>query len=383
MEQPSRNTNPKSHWSFFSKTSGFIARPRPFTVRRRRRARLISLLACLAIAAQSLYEASGWPLVGQASEPRQSDQAAAQRAPLKPATPSPYLIETLIDINEDIDLKRIWQMLNLAPPSAAAYKCKGDCEAEIFDLAASDEDHKKTIALRISYEKSHFYQYLVFKQRASAASNEGDWELLGNIDCLDQRDAPPSQRIEQGDGRTWLVIKELWKHGPALAAYGEVWIEIQEHALKRVLAYPVEGHHRPCQGQPGRSLQSLLLRHDLDNGDYTIPIQFMVAYEIANCDRPEASLALFAKGAKAYYVWNAEQGRFILDEARSGVTEKQIAGFSGAQGFSDAAFVEDNFQELAEIAANGDARRKSWLKTFLAGLPNTPRKADLQRRLQP
>jgi len=380
MEKQPRITIPKSLWSFFSKACGFVAKLGLLTTCRRRSALLISLLACLPIAAQNRNHDLG--LASQARQPRQADQSAADHPLSKTASPSPYLIETLIDINEDIDLKQIWQKLNLAPPSAASYKCNGDCEAEIFDIVASDENHKKTVALRISYEKGHFYQYLVFKQRAVEAAQEGAWELLGNIDCFDQRDGPPGQRIEQGDGRTWLVIKELWRHGSALATYGEVWVELQERALKRVLSYPVEGHDQPCQGQLGRSYQSLLLRHDLDNGTYTIPIQFMIAYEIANCDRPAASLALFSKGAKAYYVWNAEKGRFVLDEGRSDVTEKQIASFSGAQGFSDAAFVEDNFQELAGIAAGGDARRKTWLKTFLAGIPNTPRKADLQRRLQ-
>jgi hypothetical protein len=372
-----RNTAPTSPWSFFSKASGFIAKPAPFAARRRF-ALFVGLLACLPCAAQGRLGANDQPLTRQAGQPRQADD----RAPSKPAAPSPYLIETLVDINEDIDLRQVWRMLDLAPPSAASYKCDGDCEAEIFDLVGRNEDHQKIVALRISYEKSHFYQYLVFKQRASDAPPEGAWELLGKLDYPDQREAPPSQRVEQGDGRTWLVIKGLSKHGATLTAYGEAWVEIQEHALKRVLAYPVEGHDRPCRGQPARDLQSLLLRHDLDNGTYTIPIQFMMSYEIADCDRPEAPLALFSKGAKAYYVWNAAQGRFVLDGGRSEITERQIAEFSGAQGFSGAAFVEDNFQELAGIATGGDARRKAWLKAFLAGLPDAPRKADLQRLLR-
>src|SRR5689334_20109602 len=227
MEKQPRNISPKNLWSFFSKASGFLARPGQFAICRRRGALLISLLICLPIAAQSRGEASDWPLASQASQSHQPNRPADERTRLNPASPSPYLIETLIEIHENIDLKQIWQMLNLAPPSAAAYRCNGDCEAEIFDIAESDENHKKTVALRISYENRHFYQYLVFKQRASDASQEGAWELLGNIDCFDQVDAPPSLRVEQGDGRTWLVIKELWKHGAVLATYGDVWVEIQ------------------------------------------------------------------------------------------------------------------------------------------------------------
>ena len=329
---------------------------------------LFSLLAGLLSAAQETQQ-------------RRPDPPADQRAVQKTAPPSPYLIETLIDINEGIDLRRIWQMLDIAPPTGDAYRCDGGCEADTFDIPISGEDHKGAVALKIFYENGHFYQYLIFKQ-VTTASQEGAWRLLGKIDCLDQRDGPPGERIEQGDGRTWLVIKESWGRRAGPVVRGEAWHEIQDDAVKRVLAYPVEGHNAECQSQPGSSFKAMLLRHDPENGTYTIPIQFMVAYEVTACSSRDAALPLFAKGLKGYYVWNAAQGRFTLDEARSDVTERQIAQFSYAQPFSEAVFVEDNFRELADIASNGDARRKGWLQNFLSRAQTTPRVADLRRRLQ-
>ncbi|MEN3336082.1 MAG: hypothetical protein V7641_5447 [Blastocatellia bacterium] len=382
MEQKHRNTARQPLCSFFSEARCFLRQQGQPATGRLRCAFLFSLLACLPIAVPGRSEATHWPVALQEKQPPQPDKPADARDLPKTATPSPYLIESLLDINEEIDLKRIWHMLNIAPPTGESYRCEGNCEAEIFDLVIGDKDHKKTIALRISHENSHFYQYLVFKQRGSDAPQKGAWELLGKVDCFDQRGAPPSHRIEQGDGRIWLVIKEMWKHGMGMAAYGEVWYEIQESALKRVLSYPAKGHDPACQRQPRRAYQSIPLRHDLENGTYTIPIQFLIAYEIGVCDRQDAGLALFSKGAKAYYVWIAENGRFVLDETRSGVTEQQLARLADAQGFSDEAFVEDNFQELARIAANGDAQRKSWLKNFLTRIQSTARKIDLQRLLK-
>jgi hypothetical protein len=381
MEKKHRNTARKSPCNFFSEALGFSPKQGRLALCRRRFALLFGLLICLPVAAQNKNEARPLPIAPQEKQPRQPDQPADERALPKTETPSPYLIESLLDINEAIDLKRIWQMLNLAPP-AGSYRCEGNCEAETFDIATGDEDHKKTVALRISYENSHFYQYLIFRQASSDSPRQGEWQLLGNVDCFDQQAAPPAHRVEQGDGRTWLVIKASWKHESGTLAYGDVWYEIQESALKRVLSYPVEGHDGTCQRQPRRSYKAFLLRHDMDNGKYTIPIQFMIAYDMADCARPDAPLSLFAKGRKAYYVWDTRQGRFILDEARSEVTEQQIASFSGAQPFSHAAFVEDNFRELADLARSGDARRKAWLRDFLIGTPGTPRQADLQRLLQ-
>lgn len=382
MEQQQRNTARKSLCNFFSETPGFLTKQRRLTICRLRFALLFSLLACLPIAAQSRNAARPVPLAPQEKQPRQPDKPADARVILKTAMPSPYLIESLIDINEEIDLKRIWQMLNIAPPTPGAYRCNGDCEAETFDVAVSNEDHQKTVALRISYEKARFYQYLIFKQTGSSSLGEGVWKLLGNIDCFDQQDGPPSYRIEQGEGRAWLVIKVLWGQETGRLVYGESWYEVQESALKQVLAYPVEGRDPACLSQPRRSYESMLLRHDLENGTYTIPVQFMIAYEIADCERRDTSLALFAKGAKAYYVWDTGEGRFILDEKRSDITQVQIARLSDVRPFNNEAFVEDNFQELANIAASGDARRKAWLRNFLTRIQNTPRKADLQRRLQ-
>jgi hypothetical protein len=369
MEKKHRSTARKRLCSFFSEVIHRWAKQRRLTLCRLGSALLFSLLA-------------GLPLAAQETRQRQPDPPADERAMQKTAPPSPYLIETLIDINEEIDLKRIWQMLDIAPPTAGAYRCDGGCEADTFDIATSGEDHKRMVALKISHKNGHFYEYLIFKQADSGAREEGAWRLLGKIDCFDQRDGSPGHRVEQGDGRTWLVIKEAWGQRAGPVVYGEAWHEIQDNAVKRVLAYPVEGHDAACRNQPGASFKSMLLRHDLENGTYTIPVQFMVAYEVEACGSRDAALPLFAKGLKARYVWNAAQGRFVLDEARSDVTAGQVARFAYAQPFSDAAFVEDNFHELAEIATSGDARRKAWLRNFLGSMPDTPRVADLRRLLQ-
>lgn len=365
METQRRSASPRSPCSFCFKPDGLSARRGQFA-RRGLCLVLFGLLASVLATAQTRREATDSPVASPKTE-----------------TPSPYRIEWLFDINDEIDLKQIWRMLNIEPLTDVDYRCRGNCEAEVFDLDTGDEDRQKTVALRISYEASHFYQYLVFKQLPANGSQTQGWKLLGKIDCRDQRYAPPAHRIEQGDGRTWLVIKESWGRGKERAAHGEAWHEIQESSLKEVLDYPAAGHHQPCRGDLGRSYKSLLLRHGLENGDYTIVLQFMIAYSISDCERPDESPALFAKGQKAYYVWRAEKGRFVLDEARSEVTEKEIARIYGLEGLSDEDFVEANIQELTNLAKSGDARRKAWLKNFLTRMPDTPRRAEFERLLQP
>ena len=293
------------------------------------------------------------------------------------APPSPYLIESLIDINDELDLKQVWRMLNIELPTDMTYRCEGGCEAETFDLTTGNDDGRKTVVLKLSLESHDFYQYLIFRQTGS-----GEWKLLGSVDCPGQRYGPPAYRIEQGDGRTWLVVRELSGRGTGMVAYEEGWHEVRDAGVKEVLSYPVEGEHQPYQASLGRSYKAVVLRHDLENGVYTIPIQFMITYNISTDDAKDTPLSLFARGLKAYYVWNAAKGEFILDERRSEVTAKQLANACAFEGFNKEAFVEDNFTELAEIAARGDAQRQAWLKSFLTRLRSTPRKAELQRLLQ-
>ena len=382
MAKTQQKSSRKHPCSFFSETFIVAAKQGQMTIYRGGFVLLFNLMACLVVAAQRRDNGFVLPLLSDQPQQHQSEKSAVAPAPPKTDSPSPYRIEWLIDINDAIDLRQIWQMLNLQPPDSGSYKCSGTCEAETFELATTDAYQQKTVALRISYETRHFYQYLIFKQTGSESFNPGQWKLLGKIDCFDQQNAPPGHRLERGDQRCWLVIKAGSTHGREADAYSEVWYEIQASGLRRVLTYPVEGHFRLCQEQVGRSYKSFMLRHDMENGVYTIPIQLMIAYDINGCNRPDEALSLFARGQKIYYVWSAKKEQFVLDEARSETTQKQIDQIYDAQPLSDDAFVEANFQELAGIARSSDARRKAWLKNFVTRLQNITRQAELQRLLQ-
>ena len=88
---------------------------------------------------------------------------------------SPYLIEWFIDVNENVDLKQIWRLLKIEISADTSYRCKGDCEAETFDI-----DVGRTVALRISYKDGNSHQYLFFK-RVKSDSTDESWQFIGNI----------------------------------------------------------------------------------------------------------------------------------------------------------------------------------------------------------
>jgi hypothetical protein len=294
---------------------------------------------------------------------------------------SPYLIEWYIDVNENIDLKQIWKLLRIGISNGVSYRCGGNCNAETFDISMTDEGQGETIALKVSFEDGDFYQYLIFRIVKIGVSRE-EWKLIGVIDSRGKRNAPPVHRVESADNQSWFVIRELWSQGSGTLAYGDVWYQIGARGVRPVLSYPVEGHNTTCQKQPWHSYKSILLRYGLDNGIYTVPLQFLVSYELSDCARANAPRSLFAKGQKAYFVWDAEEGRFILDKSRSDITEKEINNVYQVAGPAPEMFVEYNFNELLEMAQVGGMEQKDWLRKTLRDLPDNLRKSVLQRAVQ-
>lgn len=309
-------------------------------------------------------------------------RAQSPEPSLKPDSISPYIIEWFIDLNEDADLKQIWRLLKIEIPSDMSYRCRGGCSSETFDIATADEELGKTVALKISFEAGDFYQYLVFRRMKSDPTAAEKWVLIGYIDARGQPFGSPAHRIESGEGRTWFVVRELWGRGSGMIARGEVWYEIKGAELKRVLSYPVEGHNIPCQNSLGRSYKSFLARHGSVNGVYTVPVQLLVSYNISDCGRRDDPPSLFAKGQKAYYVWDEQQGRFVLDASQSDVTVDEISNVYNSEGLSHEEFAEYNLSELLELARGGNTRQKDWLRQFLTGIKDSPAKRALEQAIR-
>ena len=344
---------------------------------------LICLPVCVQVEANGKKQAAG--LRASSQNPGQDKGGAPAHEPeaLTPGLLSPYLIEWYLDISEDADLKKIWRLLKMEVSGDRPHRCDGDCTTETFDIKAGSEAEGRTAALKISFEKGGFYQYLIFRQARSLSGAKEEWKFLGNIDSRGQSAGPPGQRVETGSDRTWFVIRELWARESGMRARGDVWYEIKEGEVKQVLSYPVEGEYKPCDNHPGRSYKTMLLRHGLEDGIYTVPIQLLVSYNVSDCSRGDDPPALFAKGQKARYVWNEDKERFALDASPSGITEKELGSVYGVEKLSDEKFLEYNFEELSVIAKNGNSTQQEWLRKFLTGMPDGSRKAALQEKLRP
>jgi hypothetical protein len=86
-----------------------------------------------------------------------------------------------------------------------------------------------------------------------------------------------------------------------------------------------------------------------------VPVQLIVSYNISDCEKDKDPPPLFAKGQKAYYVWNDEKGRFVLDTSRSDLTEKELEAVYNPGGLTHEKFLEYNLSELLEIAGKSSS----------------------------
>ncbi len=151
--------------------------------------------------------------------------------------------------------------------------------------------------------------------------------------------------------------------------------------MREVLSYPIQGQSLFCQNNLMRTYATLLFRHDFENGIYTVPIQFILTYHITDCNKKEGT-TLFAKGQKAYYIWDDNKQRFILDKSRSEVTEEELSSVYNNERLSGEKLIEHNFAELSKIAKLGDPEQKRWLRVFLNSLKDSPQKLALQQALK-
>lgn len=314
-------------------------------------------------------------------EPRPGPAPAEEPKIFKPGHLSPYLIEWYLDISDDADLRQVWRQLKVEAPDDRPYRCGGDCATETFNLAVGGEDD--TVALKISVEGRGFYQYLIFRKARPGPGEREEWIFLGNVDSRGQRDGPPEYRVETGSGRTWFVVRELWRREPEAMARREVWHEIKESGIKEVLSYPLDGYERACRDLPRRSHKAMILHHGMEGGEYTVPIQFLASYDISDCGQKYDSRSLFAKGQRARYVWDVERDRFVLDTSRSDITEEEMGRVYGPEALSGEKFIEYNFDELLSVATSGNLKQKEWLRKFLTGAGEGPRKSALLQRLKP
>lgn len=314
--------------------------------------------------------------VAQASSHAQTGRAGREEL----SSFSPDAIKKYVDADGRANLDPVWNHYGIKPEPFARYdERQVSYEAEVFPVAF-DKDSPGGALLRVGYGDT--YRYLIFEGQDASPGGPASWKYLGYVDVCFQQYSPPEHRVVSGEGQTWLVLKELWGRGTGVVRYGESWYEVGGDAgeMKSVLSYPVGGHEFPCLGYLGRNFESKVTRQGVSGGAYSVALQFSVSYVVSDCSgegEEDKSLPLFSKVQSATYVRAPRAAEFVLDKSVSELSEQELEDVYNIDSLSDENFLEYNFRELVNLAREGSARQKEWLRRFLPDLPEGGRKKAL------
>jgi hypothetical protein len=294
---------------------------------------------------------------------------------------SPYEIQRYLQQNPSASLKEIWQLLGIEEKNAMAYQCSEGCHPEIQRIPAG-KGKAKLFLLKVGIEFGDYYEFFFFEKKRTRSNQQAEWKFWGSVDSSGQRYGPPRYRFIVNHDQPYFVLNELWGRGSDFALWGERWYELQDGTPNQIIAYPERGSlGRPDFDQPGLSLLRKFKAASVSVNPFqkneSAEIEYKVSYKIGESYKQR----LLTKRQTARYVWNRRKREFILDEARSGLSEREMEEIYNAEGLDPEAVLQYNLRELQAVALRGGSGKKEWLRQFLENVADSSEKSLLQKAL--
>jgi hypothetical protein len=237
----------------------------------------------------------------------------------------------------------------------------------------SQNDEEYALLIIVEDDFKWDWQYLIFRK------NGADWKFLGNLDLGTQKYTEPSYRVVIGDkDEVWLVVRSLTGSGTGFTLYEEVWYKLNGKKIEITLRYPVKGHVAPLIPPANVDFEGEVTAHWQDGDIHTIALMFSALYWDYEIERGEYQL--FSTKRKAFYNWSPVQNRFLLDTEKSEVSQEQIDNEFYYNNSKD--FFKYTYDELSELAKNGNVIQKEWLNQLLDGVEDNPNKEALLKILE-
>lgn len=205
------------------------------------------------------------------------------------------------------------------------------------------------------------WTYLVF------VSDDQNWSYKGKIDLPHQRTNEPSFHIEESlnGEKVWFVVNKLAGYGTGVYIVKEVWYSIDSEQIKQDLDYIVYMHEWLSESQtvltkifaemknPKEWPKNLLMDQKLYvDIEYNIEFYDNKAYSLLYVE----DHYLFTANRTTRYVWDEDQGEFIVDLENSDGDEAAILDFSKQGLFT-------NYKhELEQLEMSSISIKQDWLK---------------------
>jgi hypothetical protein len=242
-----------------------------------------------------------------------------------------------------------------------------ELSASMIESAGNDRVGRIAI-LSITEDFQVDWQYLVFRR-----DPEG-WRFLGNIDVGGQRYAQPAIRIQRlGEIGAWLVLRYMAGGGSGVADYSETWYDLSGGWRTRVLRFPREGHFSGWGGPFGYAYSATEPRLGMTGDQFTLEVDVEVSYVSALQEHSSEEVPLFDKTFKIRYSSDPVTKTFAVDSRNSTVPLPDVS-----HGFTFAVDLDEYYyDQLFELARQGNKAQRAWLKTYVEMCVDEPRKSAL------
>ncbi len=257
-------------------------------------------------------------------------------------------------------IRQIWQQLDIED-TASFFDNNTKLGASLLDLKITEGNKENYVMLSISDTSEFDWQYLIFRLA------DEKWQFLGTLNFSSQKyllKPHKYYRIIERDGQDlWLVLQWQSGSGTGYSRAEETWYKIDGKQLEKVLEYPISGSGYAAQ-LSSIDFEGKVLDYGEQKETYEVELSFRFRYWNSY---PDYSLSrseniLFEDEKTVYYVLDYKTNKFELEVNRSELTDEQVGKLFV---FSDWDFAEYHYDELVNLALNGDAKQKGWLKDFL------------------
>jgi hypothetical protein len=307
--------------------------------------------------------------------------------PIKPhpVSISPYKIKRLVEQDkssrrrkeDDLDFESILNRLEIKPDVYTAFD-----HAEISTFQLDNKPGEETV-LRLYADEGWQSIYLIFKQGAVRSNARRRWILLGYIDAFTWIDNPQI-RVESVGTNHWLVIRHCAWHGSGgYYRENDDWYVVSDHGVIPALSY----YDFDSGGtNPNRESKTKVLKSGFIGGAVTILLQVSDTYK-GYTDNGD-SLPLWEDRKKVTFIRPLDSSKFVPAPHNSEISEEEICALSDSDGhcssddYDTTHFLQYNYQELAKIAARGNAKQKEWLRNYLDTSDESIEKQSLQKALE-
>lgn len=293
-------------------------------------------------------------------------------APGKQDAPSPDTLAQQIHDKDYVAMEKTLQQLEVeSPQDLIDFLKEGD--TSIGERTSIERTSVKVNNLReyslILIKANYWRRYLIFKL------DEEKWKFFGEFIQVNYLRDTTHRIVTDNRGNAWLVIRYLMGHGTGVFSYGEAWYSLNGKKMEEALVYAV---HNSVAGPPPEYPATVVTKGDVYY--YTAVTDKIFYLEVSS----EAAYTdyqghpLFHIDRTRYYLWSSAANRFLPDMEISATAQSEAARQFP---YTKEEFLTDAYEELLELAKNGNQAQKQWVQQVLSSVEDSPEKENLLEAL--